>query len=305
MSLAQQAALDDLAQHLYDFLPGNPHPYAHQNISFAGVANELGLGNYWPGGSKQPAIRHLLGSVITAKKDFSALILKIVERSITYRKKSNSLTREHVERLNEILLHVGYKIPELHEAVFLNSLHRSTAKPSGKSTGYTVDSKTITAFHDRLLKLSALEPQARGYSFETFLSDLFTAYALAPRDAFRLKGEQIDGSFSLNNETYLLEARWQNEPVSANHLFTFQSKVEGKAQWSRGLFLSYSGFSNDGLEAFASGRRTSIICMNGLDLSQCLSGSADLVEILRAKSRRAAETNEAFVPVRELFINSR
>jgi hypothetical protein len=28
MSLAQQAALDDLAQHLYDFLLGKPQPYA-------------------------------------------------------------------------------------------------------------------------------------------------------------------------------------------------------------------------------------------------------------------------------------
>jgi len=55
MSLSQSAALDDLAQHLYGFLPGNPHPYANKSISFAGVAQELGL--HWPGGSKQPAIR--------------------------------------------------------------------------------------------------------------------------------------------------------------------------------------------------------------------------------------------------------
>jgi hypothetical protein len=39
MSLAQQAALDDLAQHLYDFLPGKAHPYADQSLSFPGVAN--------------------------------------------------------------------------------------------------------------------------------------------------------------------------------------------------------------------------------------------------------------------------
>ncbi|WP_344397173.1 hypothetical protein, partial [Streptomyces asiaticus] len=29
-----------------------------------------------------------------------------------------------------------------------------------------------------------------------------------PKGAFRLKGEQIDGSFLLNNETYLVEAKW-------------------------------------------------------------------------------------------------
>jgi hypothetical protein len=74
MSLAQQAALDDLAQHLYDFLPGKPHPYADQSLSFPGVAKALGLERYWPGGSKQPAIRSLLGSVIAANRDLTSLI---------------------------------------------------------------------------------------------------------------------------------------------------------------------------------------------------------------------------------------
>jgi hypothetical protein len=58
------------------------------------------------------------------------------------------------------------------------------------------------------------------------------------------------------------------------------------------------------LEAFAGGRRTSIICIDGLDLSEILSGNADLVQILTAKSRRAAETNKAFIPVRELEVHS-
>jgi hypothetical protein len=62
---------------------------------------------------------------------------------------------------------------------------------------------------------------------------------------------------------------------------------------SRGLFVSYSGFSDDGLQAFAQGRRTSIICMNGLDLFHVLSGHIDFVEVI--------ETNRAFVPVRDLF----
>jgi restriction endonuclease Mrr len=74
--------------------------------------------------------------------------------------------------------------------------------------------------------------------------------AKRPRGAFRLTGEQIDGSFNLGDETYLLEAKWQNAPVVADELDAFQGKVERKAQWSRGLFISYSGFSKDGLEAF-------------------------------------------------------
>jgi Restriction endonuclease len=301
MSLAQQAALDDLAQHLYDFLPGKAHPYADQSLSFPGVAKALGLERYWPGESKQPAIRTLLGSVIAANRDLTSLILKIVERSITYRKRSNPLTREQIDRLNEILLRVGYKIPELHELGFLSRLPRTESQSDAKAASTVVDSQALAAFQKRLLKLSELDPHPRGYAFQDFLSELFHAYGLAPRGAFRLTGEEIDGSFSLNHETYLLEAKWQNEQVGQSALITFQGKVEGKAQWSRGLFVSYCGFSKDGLEGFASGRRTSIICMDGLDLSQSLSGNMDLMKVLTVKSRRAAETNRAFVPVNEMF----
>ncbi len=154
---------------------------------------------------------------------------------------------------------------------------------------------------DRLLKLATLKSQERGYAFEGFLSELFALYKLVPRGAFRLVGEQIDGSFHLKNEFYLLEAKWQDPRVGVAELLTFNGKVEGKAQWSRGLFVSYSGFSEDGLHAFAQGRRTSIICMDGLDLSHVLSGRIDFVEVIERKARRAAETNRAFVPVRDLF----
>lgn len=300
MSLVQGAALDDLAQHMYHFLPGNPHPYADPRISFSGVAQELGLAAYWRGGSKQPAIRYLLGATLDGKRGFPQLILKIVERSITYRKNKNPLTREDIESLNEILIRVGYKIPELHEVAFLDRLPRA-GKARTEETHASTDAKALAGLQDKLLKLSAMQAQGRGYAFEGFLSELFSLYKLAPRGAFRLVGEQIDGSFNFKNEVYLLEAKWQDAPVGVADLLTFNGKVEGKAQWSRGLFVSYSGFSEDGLHAFAQGRRTSIVCADGLDLSHILSGQIDFVDAVERKVRRAGETNRAFVPVRELF----
>jgi hypothetical protein len=179
-----------------------------------------------------------------------------------------------------------------------------TVQQGQSQSSRTAPSATPQALQDlnrRLLKLAALKPQDRGFAFERFLTDLFTVYNLDPRRSFRLTGEQIDGSFQLQQEIYLLEAKWQDARTAQADLLTFSGKVEGKAQWSRGLFVSYSGFSADGLQAFARGRRTSIICMDGLDLAQVLSGCLDLVDVIDQKKRRAAETGSAFVPVRELF----
>jgi hypothetical protein len=125
MSLGKSLALDELAQHLYPFLPGTPHPMADPRISFKGVARELGLGAYWAGGSKQPAIRRLLdGAIEGGTGQFSMLIIRVVERSITYRKRNNPLTREDIEQLNAALAKLGYKVSELHDRAFLDGLPR-------------------------------------------------------------------------------------------------------------------------------------------------------------------------------------
>lgn len=46
---------------------------------------------------------------------------------------------------------------------------------------------------------------------------------------------------------------------SSDPICAFVGKLSQKACWSRGLFLSNSGFSSDGLQAF--GRGGSIVCM--------------------------------------------
>jgi hypothetical protein len=152
----------------------------------------------------------------------------------------------------------------------------------------------------RLIQVTSLPPQKRGYEYEAFLKELFDAYGLAARASFRITGEQIDGSFVINNATYLLEAKWQRSQTGAADLHTFEGKLGQKASWSRGLFVSNSGFSSDGLQAFGRGKR--LICMDGFDLSEMLRLKLSFVDVMNAKVRRAAETGFPFVPVRDLFV---
>jgi hypothetical protein len=48
------------------------------------------------------------------------------------------------------------------------------------------------------------------------------------RESFRLKDEQIDGSFQFNNETYLVEAKWHGKPIGVAELHTCHGKIEQK-----------------------------------------------------------------------------
>jgi hypothetical protein len=115
------------------------------------------------------------------------------------------------------------------------------------------------------------------------------------------KNLQIDGSFELNSQVYLLEAKWHSKQISQDALLIFREKVENKSQWSRGLLMSISGFTADGLAAFARGRATNIIGMTGQDLYFILSGEISLADAIAKKVRRAAETGEFHVPVYDLL----
>ncbi len=161
------------------------------------------------------------------------------------------------------------------------------------------DRPKLSELRSSLLAISNLNPQARGYAFEGFLKQLFNAYGLDAQDPFRLRGEQIDGSFQLSSETYLVEAKWQVQQTGVADLHTFHGKIEQKAAWTRGLFISNSGFTADGLAAFGKGKR--VICMDGRDLYEALSRELPLNKVLELKVRRAAETGSPFTPVFELF----
>ena len=300
LSLIESQAVSELANHLYPFLPGKAHPYADQATSFEGVSKRLGLGRYWPGGSKLPALTGLLSGVLEYERGrFCPLVVEIVRAGVRYRQGKGPVTREEVERLNQLVAKVKFKIPELHDPMFLDALPR--VEPQAKEGSSGPDKAELLTLQKRLMTIAALPPQERGFEFEKFLGELFEAYDLAPRAAFRLVGEQIDGSLQFQGQTYLVEARWQGEQMAEAALLVFSGKVGGKAGWSRGLFISISGFTEQGLEGFARGKPTNIICMDGLDLYHVMSGGLDLRTVIERKARIAAETNRAFVPVRELF----
>src|SRR6218665_1068586 len=161
------------------------------------------------------------------------------------------------------------------------------------------DRPKLLSLRNDLIGFAQLAPQQRGYAFETLLRDLFNVFGLQAREPFRLKGEQIDGSFVLQGETYLIEAKWQAAQTGVADLHTVHGKVEQKAAWTRGLFVSNSGFTDDGLAAFGRGKR--VICMDGLDLFDTLNRELPLDHVLESKVRRAAETGLPFARVRELF----
>jgi len=294
LSLAEASALSRLAHHLYDYLSGT---------AFDRVAASLQMRDFWTGGSKQPAITTLLEQCYEYRKEkFCQLVEAIVHERIRYRSPDGRpLYREDITELNQLVAGVGFKIPGLWDPRFLDSLPRRERVAPSQPTPRSA-SQPLPALRDALAGLGALPAQERGYAFERFLSTLFDLQGLAPRSSFKLLGEQLDGSVVVDGETYLLEAKWQSTLTQESDLLVLSGKVSGKAKWSRGLFISYTGFAPTALEAFNRGKPANLIGMTGQDLFFVLDGTMTLLEAIRAKVRWAEETGEAMVSVQELAL---
>jgi len=141
--------------------------------------------------------------------------------------------------------------------------------------------------------------QQRGFLFQNFLWELFTAHDLNPRGPFRNTGEEIDGAFEFDMTQFLLEAKWQKESVGAASLDSFSKKVERKLENTLGLFVALNGFTESGLGAF-SGSRPSIILLDGEDLAVVLQGLVDFRDLLKRKVRYASQTGNPFLRARDI-----
>lgn len=140
--------------------------------------------------------------------------------------------------------------------------------------------------------------QARGFAFEKFLQAWFDAWGLDARGSFRTDGEQIDGSFQHDGNTYLVEAKWHAKKTDAATLHAFQGKLQERPHWTRGLFVSLEGFTPQGLSAFTARQ---LIMMDGSDIFLALRNRIDLHKIIKAKARHASEMREPFARVADLF----
>jgi hypothetical protein len=154
----------------------------------------------------------------------------------------------------------------------------------------------LCAEYGRLMTTS--DKQARGYTLEKMLKQIFDLFDLDPKASFRIVGEQIDGSFVFENTDFLFEAKWHDQLVSADALDSFASKVRRKFD-AKGLFLSVNGFSQEGVDAHSSGEKV-LLLMDGSDLAAVLEGRIDLKELLSNKRRHAARTGEIYFTYRDM-----
>lgn len=320
LKLKESQAVADMAALLYDFLPGSGNPGWKGHVSFKTVADKVGVGDFWQPGSKTPMITALLQRTLEHRRgSFERLVLEVVRAGITYRhKQGNPIKPNEIEKLNGHLLDVGFKFPDLWDSEFLASLRLDSAERAKKRVDEVIareqdkqaqESKRSAALRDLKEQFFGIHseesPQKAGLLFEKILNRMFALHGLAPREPFRVVGEQIDGSFDLDHETYLVEAKWEKSPISEAPMLIFRGKIEGKSAFTRGVFISLNGISDQAQEAITRGKQPTFFTIDGYDLTMVMSDEIDLKDFLRQRRRLLAEEGRVVVPFPQLWLKSR
>lgn len=173
------------------------------------------------------------------------------------------------------------------------ALQKKSKKTSKKLTK-TKKCKEISKKLDAISE--APDAQKRGYIFENFLNYYFTLEGLKPREPFKIRGQQVDGSIELNKSIYLIEAKWKKKKISKPDVVQFQKKVEERSGITRGIFISLSGFSDEAINPSGLGR-TKIILVEVKEIKDILTKRVSLKKMLEDKVRILAEEGKPFAIV--------
>ena len=162
-------------------------------------------------------------------------------------------------------------------------------------------SQVLRQLKEDFFRLAAEGDRNRaGLALEKLLNRLFEIFELRPRQPFRVVGEQIDGSFELESQVYLLESKWEKQPLPEADLLIFRGKIEGKSTFTRGVFIALNDISLPARDAITRGKAPSFFVMNGHDLMMILSEAISLTDFLRKRVRLLAEEGCVCVPFSEL-----
>lgn len=141
-------------------------------------------------------------------------------------------------------------------------------------------------------------PQAKGYAFERYLNTLFRAFNLEPHASYRTEYDQIDGSFILDGNTILVEAKYRSNVIPKDDLILFTQKIESKSHFPKGLFITYSQLGNNVIEYFKN-KSARIIILTVEELFMMCKDKYPLPKLLQAKFRVLDERGLIFKHIRK------
>jgi hypothetical protein len=108
------------------------------------------------------------------------------------------------------------------------------------------------------------------------------------------------GTSSSIQQYFLLEAKWQQQPVARDALDVFKVEIERRSENTLGLLVSINGFEPTAV-SLHSRNHSPMILMDGGDLHAVLEARIDLRELLSRKRRESSTSGRILITAAEIL----
>lgn len=238
-----------------------------------------------PAFNKHTAMRNILGDLEnTGKVDVINQLISNFYRMTTAIDRVDRDEDTAKRLLQEFKVLVGSD--PIERQINVQKRQEKQAEAKKRIVEHQLAEKELVALHSKLLELhhsSDLTPQRRGFELERLFFELLRINEFDYTPSYQGTGEQIDGHFKYGSFDYLIEIKWTQKTSDQADVSIFEGKIKGKAQSTRGLFLSMAGFNPNAINKH-SGDSPKIILMDGRELMLILAGNVALLDAMKTKT---------------------
>jgi hypothetical protein len=125
--------------------------------------------------------------------------------------------------------------------------------------------------YGRLWSLEGHTYQSRGQRLNGLLAEMLGAWGHRARADLNARGN-IDVAFAIDDQRFILEAKWERSPTATGSIAKLQKRVKQRLAGTIGVFVSMSGYTPAALADVKDGERLEVILLDNRHVEAMLAG---------------------------------
>lgn len=146
--------------------------------------------------------------------------------------------------------------------------------------------RRLAGEYARLSQLVGCTTQSRGQRLNGLLSEMLDAWGHRARADLNRRGN-IDVAFAIDDQRFVLEAKWEQSPIGTGPIAKLQKRVRQRLGGTIGVFVSMSGYSTDAIADIKDGERLEVILLDRLHVEAMITGFCPPTELINLLLDRA------------------
>ncbi|HZL74389.1 MAG TPA: restriction endonuclease [Propionibacteriaceae bacterium] len=164
--------------------------------------------------------------------------------------------------------------------------------------------RALIAEYGQLQSLSGSQrtPQARGIRFNELIAEMLGCWGIEAEVSNATAGAgEIDVTFAVDGDRYLIEAKWEKDKTDAGPLSKLEKRLKQRLRGPIGICLSMAGFTSDAVNGLDKGSQLEMLLLDRTHFEAMLSGLVPPQELLKLAHDRAAFRGQAYSSLLDLL----